>query len=195
MSKKKKIVIVIGIISSIIVAFIGGQSFSKYVSEIKGYGNAEIATWSFKVNGGTQEIQTIKLVSTYNNETLTQNKVAPGTQGSFDIVVDGSGSDVGIDYYIKFANETTKPNNLKFIYNNQKYDNISQLENLLSGTINTQDENKIKTYTIKWEWLYETGNDDAEIENNDIVDTQNAKDIINYSFDVAVSGTQVIPQN
>ena len=129
MSKWKKAIILLAILLAIILSFIGGQTFSKYISEVKGSGIAEVARWSFKVNGQTEEVQSINLASTCNNETLIGNKIAPGTEGAFNIVVDGNDSDVGIDYKIDFENETSKPQNLKFIYNDVEYDSITKLEN------------------------------------------------------------------
>ncbi len=194
MSKKKKIILIIAVLSCIVVSFIGGQSYSKYVSEVRGDGMAEVATWSFKVNGQKEEVQTIQLASTCNNETLINNKIAPGTRGSFNILVDGTGSEVGIDYNIQFTNETTKPSNLKFTYNDKQYNSITELEKDLSGTINANEENKTRTLKINWEWPYETGNNENEIAKNDKIDTQNAQNIATYSFNVIVSGTQVAPQ-
>lgn len=177
-----------------ILSFIGGQSYSKYVSEVRGDGMAEVATWSFKINGQKEQVQTIQLESTCNNETLVNHKIAPGTSGSFNIIVDGTGSDVGINYNIKFTNESTKPTNLKFIYNNQEYSSIFELETDLSGTIHANDEDKMKILTIHWQWAYETGSNESEIANNDKIDTQNAQDIATYTFNIIVSGTQVVPQ-
>lgn len=194
MSKKKKIILIIAILSCLVLSFIGGQSYSKYVSEVRGDGMAEVATWSFKVNGQKEQVQTIQLSSTCNNSTLVNNKIAPGTSGSFNIIVDGTGSDVGIQYDIKFTNESTKPTNLKFTYDNQEYNSITELENNLSGIINANDENKVKTLTINWQWNYETGSNESEIAKNDIIDTQNAQDIATYTFNVIVSGTQIMPQ-
>lgn len=155
---------------------------------------AEVATWNFKVNGQKEQVQTIQLESTCNNETLVNGKIAPGTNGSFNIMIDGTSSNVGIHYDIKFTNESTKPTNLKFVYNYQEYNSISELETVLSGTIQANEEEKIKIFTIAWQWPYETGNNESEIANNDKIDTQNAQDIASYTFCVTVSGTQVEPQ-
>lgn len=194
MSKRKKILLIIAILLIIVLAFIGGSVYSKYVSVVRGDGLAEVATWSFKVNGSQEQVQTINLVSTCNNETLLDNKIAPGTSGSFKIVVDGTGSDVGIDYAIKFTNETEKPENLVFTYDGEKYKTISELQDKLSGRINANDEDKLKTLNIGWEWQYETGSTSEEIANNDNIDTNNAKTISQYKFNVIVSGTQVKPE-
>lgn len=191
---KKKAVIIIAILVAIVLSFIGGQTYSKYVTEVRGDGTAQIATWDFKVNGQKEEVQTISLGSTYDKSTLVNGKIAPGTEGIFQIIVDATGSDVGIDYKIKFSDETTKPANLKFYYQEVEYNSILELGEALSGTINADDENKSKTFDIKWKWNYETGSNPTEIASNDKIDTQNAQEITNYEFDVIVSGTQVVPQ-
>ncbi len=193
MNKKKTALIVIAVLLAIILSFIGGRTFSKYVSEVKGTGTAEIANWVFKVNGKEDVVQNVNLLSTYNNETLINNKVAPGTSGNFNIVVDATGSEVGVEYAIQFLNESEKPQNLIFIYDNKQYTTIQDLEKDLSGTINANDENKTRTITINWEWQYETGENQNEINLNDKIDTTNAKQLENYTFDIYVTGTQVMP--
>lgn len=194
MKKNKKILFVILILLAIILSFIGGKTFSKYMSQVQGSGTAEIANWVFKVNGTEDLVQSVDLLSTYNNETLIDNKVAPGTSGSFNIIIDATGSEVGVDYKVKFLNETEKPQNLIFIHNDNKYKTIQELQEDLSGTINANEDNKTRTITINWEWQYETGENENEINQNDIIDTQNAKDFENYTFDINVIGTQVMPK-
>ena len=178
------------ILSCIILLLLGEQSFSKYISEIKGNGSADIARWNFKVNDGKEEIQTIELKSKYNNDIISENKIAPGTEGSFDIRIDASQSDVGIDYDVKFVDETLKPTNLKFIYEGQQYDNISALSDILSGKFDANIEEKQKVFTINWIWPYETGTTDEEKNRNNKIDTDEAQKIANYSFKVIVSGVQ-----
>ena len=194
MSKKKKVLIIALILLAIILSFIGGRTFSKYVSEITGTGTAEIANWVFKVNGKEDVVQSVNLLSTYNNETLINNKIAPGTSGQFNIVVDATGSEVGVDYNVLFLNEQNKPQNLIFTYDSQKYTTIKDLEQVLTGTIDANDEDKTRTITINWEWQYETGDNVNEINQNDKIDTDNAKQLENYTFDIKVTGTQVMPQ-
>ena len=83
MSKKRKAAIIIAMLTAIILSFVGGQTFSKYVTEVNAIGTAEVATWSFKVNGSTRQAQTINLASTCNNASLVNNKIAPGTNRKF----------------------------------------------------------------------------------------------------------------
>lgn len=195
LNKSKKIVLVIIAIILIMLAFLGGNAYAKYMSKVTGQGTADIASWNFKVNEKEDRIQTISLKSTVNNSSLVNNKIAPGTEGSFQIKLDATGSEVGINYIIKFENESEKPTNLKFTYNNNTYNSLTELQEALTGTINANEKNKITTLTIGWNWKYETGNSLQQIGTNDVVDTQDAKKINNYTFDVSVSGTQVMPQN
>ena len=195
LGKRRKIVLLVIAIISIIFSFLSGQTFARYMSKIMGKGTADIASWSFKVNENDEKLQTISLKSTMNNSSLLYNKIAPGTQGEFNIKLDATGLDVGINYVIKFENESQKPTNLKFTYDGKTYNSLTNLQQDLTGIINANDENKVKTLTIGWNWKYETGNTAQEIAANDLVDTQNAKQMSNYTFDVIVSGTQVMPQS
>lgn len=194
MKKNKKIVLItIVAIIAIIMSFIGGQVYAKYMSKITGSGTADIASWSFKVNEKDEKMQTISLNSTINNNTLVNNKIAPGTEGNFQIKIDATGAEVGIDYKIIFENEKNKPTNLIFEYENQKYNSIAELQKDLIGTINADEKEKIKTLNINWKWPYETGKNQNEINQNDVIDTNEAKNIGNYTFDVIITGTQVMP--
>lgn len=77
MTKKKKLFITVVILSMILTAFISGQVYAKYITEVKGEGIAKIATWDFKVNGQKELVKEINLASTCNNKTLTGNQIAP----------------------------------------------------------------------------------------------------------------------
>ncbi len=194
MSKSKKIIIVSIALIAIIMSFVGGQVYAKYMSKVNGQGTADIAHWSFKVNEQESKIQTISLKSTINNSTLKSNKIAPGTEGSFQIKIDANNSDVGINYIINFENETSKPTNLKFVYDNKTYNTLEELKDKLTGVINANDNDKVKIITIGWNWSYETGTTKDEKDKNDEIDTREAKTLNDYTFNVVVTGTQVEPQ-
>ena len=196
MKKSKKIVLISLAIIAIVLAFIGGQAFAKYRSRVSGHGQAEVATWRFLVDGNDSEtMSTISLQSTMNNNTLKGNKIAPGTEGDFDIDIDATGSDVGIDYAVVFSNETQKPTNLKFTYNGETYNTLSELQQDLTGTIGALDADKSITLNIGWKWDFQTGDTDEAKAANDLIDTNEGKTITDYSFDIIVTGTQVTPSN
>ena len=109
MKKKTKIVLIIVAIVAILVSFIGGQAYAKYMSKVTGNAVGEVAQWRFKVNENEETMQTISLNSTIYNFTLANGKIAPGTAGSFEINLDATGSEVGVFYVVRFENETAKP--------------------------------------------------------------------------------------
>ena len=116
-----------------------------------------------------------------------------GTSGSFDLVIDASESEVGVKYEVDFQNETNKPDNLKFTYKDRTFDKIEDYEDVFVGTIDADDSNKVRVLTVEWQWDYETETKDTTISQNDKIDTDNGLKALDYSFDVIVTGTQVIP--
>ena len=194
-SKKRIILLIILLILLVFMFLLGGGSYSKYITQVEGKGVIEVAKWAFLVNGETASITNINLAKTYKPETLAQNTIAPGTKGSFDIKIDTTGSEVGINYDVKFQNEKSKPQNLIFTYNGQVATNIKELEQHLIGTIEADSNEKVKIMTIEWNWPYETGNTSNEKLVQDIEDTNDGKLLEQYSFDIIVTGTQVNPIN
>ena len=194
LKKKTKIVLIVIVIAVILVSFIGGQAYAKYMSKVTGNGVGEIAQWRFKVNENEEKMQTISLNSTIYNFTLANGRIAPGTAGSFEINIDGSGSGVAIFYTVNFQNETEKPKNLKFKYDGKEFESIELLNHWIVGTIHGDTDAQQRSFIIEWEWPYETGNTPEEIAENDERDTIDAKNISDYRFDVVVTGTQVQQQ-
>ena len=194
LKKKTKIVLIVIVIAVILVSFIGGQAYAKYMSKVTGNGVGEIAQWRFKVNENEEKMQTISLNYKIYNFTLANGRIAPGTAGSFEINIDGSGSGVAIFYTVNFQNETEKPKNLKFKYDGKEFESIELLNHWIVGTIHGDTDAQQRSYIIEWEWTYETGNTPEEIAENDERDTIDAKNISDYRFDVVVTGTQVQPQ-
>ena len=89
-------------------------AYAKYKTTLTGNGTATVAKWSFKVNGQTQTIPDIDLATKMKKvNNVAENKLAPGTEGSFELNLDATGSEVAIDYNIKLI-VTEKPTNLRF---------------------------------------------------------------------------------
>lgn len=189
---KKKILFLLLLISTIVLVLMG-KSYSKYISQINGKGIIDVAKWAFSVNGQTSSITNLELLKTYDVSTLKDNQIAPGTSGSFDIVIDTTGSEVAIDYKVEFLNETNKPSNLEFKYQENKVSSIKELEQFLKGSIPLDAEEKIKTMKIEWEWKYETGETKEDIIEKDKQDTKDGKELEKYQFDIVITGTQVEP--
>lgn len=179
------------VLSVITLGIMGGSTFSKYYTKIDGSGGAEIARWSFKANDTSTVMEKIQLNNVYNTNILKNKTIAPGTNGSFDIILDATGADVAIDYAVTFDNLVNKPTNMKFTYGDKTSDTLKGLEDVLKGRIALNDA-RTKTLTIKWSWDYQTGTTAEEKANNDKIDTNDSgKD---FTFDIRITGTQVNPQ-
>lgn len=174
-----------------------GSTLARYVTEVTGSANATVAKWSFKANNSTAAtFADIDLGRTaYDSSTITAGVIAPGTSGSFDIVIDGTGSEVGIDYEIKLeaATDTTFPDDMMFsteaITEAKPGKGFSEfIKTAIKGSVDQSDgaEAMKKTVTIYWAWPLDGGAD------KDAKDTaMNDKDL---SIDITVTGKQAAPK-
>ncbi len=193
-SKKRIILLLLLVLLLILMVLIGRGSYSKYITQVEGKGVMDVAKWAFLVNGKTASTTNLNLAQNYKNTTLKENHMAPGTKGFFTIVVDATGSEVGMDYHVAFLNEKNKPQNLQFQYEGHVVSNIKDLEPFLTGVIEQNSNEKIKTMEVEWNWPYETGKTEEEKKANNAKDTQDAKTIEQYAFDICITAEQVAPE-
>ena len=97
----KAIIILVLIIS--VIAIIG-FAFARYITRLNGTTTADIAQWSFKVNGKTNENFVIDLASTRTGiaqeAEVQEGYIGPGTAGAFQLVLDATGSEASLEYDI-----------------------------------------------------------------------------------------------
>lgn len=185
-----------------------GGTLAKYVTEVTGTATAMVAKWSFDAKNGEKSISTenyeVNLTNTKYQETdILDGVIAPGTEGSFKIVVDATGSDVGVDYTINIEKASSMvkdlPKHLVFSTKPINASNTGQsLADLgtgdpLSGTINYNDAKKDKEVTVYWKWPYEIGEDDQKKATNNAQDTTDST-IGEITLNITVTGTQVKPE-
>lgn len=188
-NKSKKIIkIALALLLVVLIQTIG-ITYAKYIAEERGTGEASIAGWAFEMTKNETETKNVELVNTVKKSTLVNGKIAPGTSGAFDLKIDATGSEVGMDYAINFANEKNKPQNIVFIYNGNTYKSLSEID-CITGNIAYNATQKYEIILIEWKWEYETGNTDDVILNNDKIDTQDGIALLNYTFDIIATGTQ-----
>lgn len=191
--KKKVYAARLGVIAlalTLVTTCLMGSTLARYVTEVTGSATATVAKWSFKVNGQAEKF-TIDLGRTaYTDTTIADKVIAPGTSGSFKIEIDGSGSEVGIDYEIKLkAADTTFPDDMVFstkaITDANLGENFSKfIETPVEGSIDYSAAMK-KTVTIYWAWAFDEN--DAK-DNND-----NGYAGKNWKIDITVTGKQTTP--
>ena len=140
--------------------------------------NINVKTIYFHVQYQNRKLKTVNLTDTVDNKTLVYEKIAPGTSGRFDILLN---SNQNINYKIVFESENEKPTNLQFytLEDNKKYTTLEELGENLTGTISKNEQKNIPVY---WEWIYEANQEQNK------QDTLEAKRIREYHFLIYVQG-------
>jgi len=182
---KRKMLRLFLVIALVLLVFVAGFTFAKYLTEVDGGGSGEVAKWSFVADAGNEEITDIKLKDTIQQASLLNGKIAPGTGGSFDIVVDGTGSEVSIEYSVDVTDEYNIPAGLKFGIDGEpcNYNSLSELvKERLQGQRLEYDGEQYAVRTISWLWPYEGNIDD--------LDTLDGEAASEYSFGLKITGIQ-----
>ena len=81
------------------------STFSRYTTIQEGQPKAYIANWNVKINNEditnkTTLSNVITLVPDSMKETTTDNKIAPGKYGHFDLIINPTGTEVAVEYTI-----------------------------------------------------------------------------------------------
>ena len=144
--------------------------------------------YEFKINYKNLDFKSLNLSDTIDKNTLIYEKIAPGTSGSFDILLY---SNQNLKYRIEFDSINKKPKNLKFkaFKSGEILEESNTLESLskkLTGDINQNEKINI---TINWYWNYE---DKENEEDTDIQDTKDCENIKSYKFNVYAFGEEII---
>lgn len=161
MTFKRKIAIFVALLSLFYSVTLIQTTYAKYVSSAEANSNINIARWSITVNN-QDVIQNSNFTNSLspvfnNNQYIKENVIAPTSEGYFDIIIDGTNSDVSFKYTVTInpiSNRTIK--DLKIV----KYtiDDVDYTyNNNITGTINYNDENKTKSIRVFFIW-----NDDEE---------------------------------
>lgn len=152
--KKKTGIIVFVLIALVLV---GGITYAAFVQSSTAKSTSIVAKWRFKANK-SKESFTIDLAKNASN--LLNGKIGPGSNGSFSIELDGTGSQVDIDYSVTFANLENIPDNMKFYTDNSKKVSVNLASYKISGVM-TYGANMQKSYVIYWDWPISGSNDTA----------------------------------
>ena len=197
MNKQKKITKIVIAAILLLMFILLGYTFSKYNKSYAISTSSTVAKWSFAGevfnSKNSSTTTTISLADTIENSTIKENRIAPGTNGDFTIVIDAVGSEVDIDYKVELLEETNKPQNLKFSCNGNIYNSLSELissEDIFSGTIEYLDSEMKKEILVEWEWPYESYNTEGIL--LDDIDMQDGENISNYEFTLKITGTQSV---
>lgn len=160
-----RLVAVLAVTMMFTMCFVGG-TFAKYTSSATGTDSATVARWDIKVGGtniATNDTFTFDLFKTIKDSNGTDDEadmspvdgtiIAPGTRGSFDIVIKND-SQVNAKYTINYTvNTSSIP--VEFSKNGTDWvTNINQL-NVTNDAIGLGTE---ETVTVYWRWRFEADN-------------------------------------
>ncbi len=148
-------------------------TFAKYTTEVSGTSSARVAKWEFtigddEINATTVESFTFNLFESVSDENVKtgdgENIIAPGTEGSFDIVLTNL-SEVTANYAIVFNAELAGVP-LQFSTDNATWETeITNLNIDASEATELAMEDGTATVTVYWQWAFYV--DDA----GDVTDT------------------------
>lgn len=192
MKNKKKIIGVLLLTTLILVIFSAGYTFARYYKAINaGGGTASIARWSF----GSKNMETVI--------NLSDKKIAPGSNGQFEIEVDATNSEVDVEYEILVSEEKNIPTNMKFytitkdekgavIATTQKNSSFTELAaNNLKGVIPVEPNNQKRTIVVHWDWEFNES-DTSLIDSEDatLKHDENGNSNLECGFDIKIIGRQ-----
>ena len=149
------------------------------------YNTKKEENYVFKVSFKSIDIKQIDLIKTVNKNTYVNEKIAPGTSGSFNILLDANKNS---KYKINFISVNEKPQNLHFkaLKDEEeivKADTLEKLSEKLEGNINKKESIKIE---IQWYWDFENNKT-----NSDKQDTEDTKKIKRYQFNLYALGEEI----
>ena len=174
------------LVATLLTTSVISGTFAKYTSAASGSDSARVAKWSFKVGGTdivTTNTVTFNLFNTVNEadtttaETHLQNTdgsiIAPGTGGSFDIVLENK-SEVTAKYAIDFTETNTSnvPIEYKIGDDGDWTTEISTLDIAASDADTALAyADGTETITVYWRWAYEGAKQNPARNQTDTSDT------------------------
>ena len=107
MNKKMYVTLAFAMIFLSITVFLIHDSYAKYLTTLNETTNIKVARWRILVNNNDiRANSTATGVITpvfYQNEHISNNIIAPTSEGYFDIIIDSSGADVSFTYNLNVA--------------------------------------------------------------------------------------------
>lgn len=140
--------------------------------------------YKFNVDYKDMNLKSINLLDSVDKTTFVYEKIAPGSRGEFEIELN---SNQNLKYRIEFKSNNAKPQNLNFkvFKDNVFLDETNTLEELSESMKGDINKNKKIIYKIEWYWEFQNS---QGLEKVDIQDTNDAKNINQYNFDVYTYG-------
>lgn len=189
-NRKSLLVIALLLMVGISMGYVA-KTYAKYTAEVTGDGTAKVAKWAFEDDNDITTID-IDLAQTYDATTLVADRIAPGTEGSFEIELVNTNSEVGVDFTVELGTVTNVPTNLKFYKDSGYTTELVPGTGKLTGQIKAGDSTGVKP-KIYWKWVYETGTVTNGVATGDAADTADGEAAKTLTIPITVKGVQTRP--
>ena len=182
-NKTMRMILITLLIAMIALVLVSG-TYAKYTSSASGSDTARVAKWSFIVGGNdivAENTFTFDLFKTIKDtdgkdetDVVSANAdrvIAPGTSGSFDLVLENK-SETSAKYSVTYTVTNTESIPVQFSVNGTDWkDNIEELNISASDTKTKLEANDgTATITIQWKWDYENTKENATTEEKKATD-------------------------
>lgn len=172
-NKTMKMILITLLIAMIALVLVSG-TYAKYTSSASGSDTVRVAKWSFNVGENdivakdTFTFDLFKTITDTDGKTETDvvsanadKVIAPGTSGSFDLVLENK-SETSAKYGITYTVTNTASIPVQFSVNGKDW--TDNLANVVESDTDTKlaANNGTKTITIQWKWAYD-GDDTTDV--------------------------------
>lgn len=168
------------------------DTYGKYLTDIDEQTEIKIARWKILVNGEDvrNSSTTEKTITPIfkDNKNIEDNVIAPGAEGYFDLIIDGSNADVSFKYNITTSiNENSSVKDLIITgYSINNSEKIISNDAILEDNVLLNSENKIINIRVFIKWDESENSTMTNIEDTLATMTDEAK------LDVSLTFTQIL---
>lgn len=189
-TNKNAVLVFVLLLLVAVSAMMVASTYAKYTAEVTGSGTVTVAKWNFATDNANPTV-TVNITPTADPTTLVANKIAPGTQGSFDVTLKNT-SEVGADFKVTIGTITgTVPANLKF-YKDSGFTTEITASAPITGQLKAGDSTGIPV-KVYWKWAYETGTVTDGIATGDADDTTAGTTPATLTVPLTIKGVQTQP--
>lgn len=190
---KQKIAFFVALMSLFYCISLMQSTYAKYLTTASANTDITIARWNILVNDQdvTEESDFSTTISPtfVGTDYIREGVIAPTATGYFDIIIDGTNTDVSFNYEISIT-PSTYSTVTDLVISSYELDNVEYTydeSSQLTDRFAYDDENKVHTYRIFVEW-----NDDELTEDMDNTEDVLASSSGSAAFDINVNLIQVI---
>lgn len=190
MDSKRKFKIILALLALFTCIFQINQTYAKYLESKDGNTDFNIAKWKITVNNKdiTQAATMTSIITPVylENENVAQGVIAPGSEGYFDLDIDGTETEVSFRYNISItSSENSIVNDLqitKYQINNDTPITTNGTSEI-SNTVNYNETNKTVSIRVYFKWIDGDGESmDNETDTNASLSGDSAKIKVSMTF-------------